>query len=67
MDSAKLKYVIARSGYTQIRLAKELGLCKNTLNLKVNGKLPLNISEVETICTKLGITDPHEKVDIFLK
>ena len=67
MDSAKLKYVIERSGFTQTRLAYELGMSKNTLNLKVNGKLRMNIQEAEMICTKLGITDPHEKADIFLK
>lgn len=67
MDINKLKYAIARAGYTQKSLAAELGYSKNGFNLKVNGKLPLNIDEVTVICSKLGIVSTEEKVDIFLK
>ena len=61
MDINKLKYAIARAGYTQKRLAEELGYSKNGFNLKVNGKIPLNIDEVTVICSKLGIESTEEK------
>lgn len=41
-------------------------MSKNTLNSKVNGKIPFNTIEIEAICEKLGITDPAEKALIFL-
>ena len=36
-------------GYTQERMAKELGISKNNYYLKENGKLDFNLSEVKKI------------------
>ena len=41
-------------------------MSKNTLNSKVNGKIPFNTVEIERICEKLGIHDGAEKASIFL-
>ena len=41
-------------------------MSKNTLNSKVNGKIPFNTDEIERICTSLSIVDPVEKASIFL-
>lgn len=62
----KLKGKIVEAGYTQRSLAKEVGMSKNTLNSKVNGKTPFNTDEIERICTSLSIVDPVEKASIFL-
>ena len=62
----KLKGKIAESGYSQRSLAAELGMSKNTLNAKVNGKVPFNTVEVVKICEVLGICDGSEKAAIFL-
>ena len=66
MSSNKLKGKIAEAGYSQRSLAKEIGMSKNTLNSKVNGKIPFNTVEIEAICDKLGIKNPVEKASIFL-
>lgn len=66
MSSNKLKGKIVEAGYSQRSLAKEIGLSVNTLNSKVNGKIPFNTVEIEAICLKLGITEPAEKASIFL-
>lgn len=67
MASNKLKGKIVEAGYSQRSLAKELGMSKNTLNSKVNGKIPFNTLEIERICEKLGIRDGTEKAAIFLE
>lgn len=66
MSANKLKGKIVEAGYTQRSLAKELGMSKNTLNSKINGKIPFNVIEIERICEKLGIRDSVEKANIFL-
>lgn len=65
MSTNKLKGKIVEAGFTQRSLALEIGMSKNTLNSKVNGKIPFNTIEIEAICEKLGITDPAEKALIF--
>lgn len=62
----KLKGKIMEAGYSQRSLAMKLGMSKNTLNSKVNGKIPFNTNEIEKICVVLGIDDPLEKASIFL-
>lgn len=66
MPNRKLKGKIAEAGYSQRSLAAELGMSKNTLNSKINGKIPFNTLEIERICEKLGIVDGTEKAAIFL-
>lgn len=66
MFTNKLKGKIIEAGYSQRSLAKELGMSKNTLNSKVNGKSPFNTVEIEMVCKVLGIIDPAEKASIFL-
>lgn len=62
----KLKGKIAEAGFSQRTLAEALGMSKNTLNAKVNGKVPFNTVEIELICKVLDIRDITEKVAIFL-
>lgn len=62
----KLKGKIAEAGFSQRSLAEALGMSKNTLNAKVNGKVPFNTVEIEQICKVLGIHDVTEMATIFL-
>lgn len=66
MSNNKLKGKIAEAGFSQRSLAKEIGMSKNSLNSKINGKTPFNTTEIQRICEKLGITDLSEKASIFL-
>lgn len=63
----KLKGKIAEMGYSQRALAEKLGMSKNTLNAKVNGKVPFNTVEVAKICEILDIHNGSEKAAIFLQ
>ena len=67
MDGNRLKGKLREAGFSQRSLANSLGIGRNTLNLKINGKVPFNTKEVEEICEKLGIRDSRERVAIFLE
>lgn len=66
MNVNKLKGAIVSAGYTQRTLANMLGMSKNTVNAKINGKSRITMDEVDKICEILSITDIKEKSDIFL-
>ena len=51
---------------SQIQLAKAIGMNKNTLSAKINGKATFNVDEVMEICKTLGIQSDQEKCLIFL-
>lgn len=67
MSDNKLKGKIAEKGYSQRRLADALGVSKNTLNAKVNKRIPFNTVEIAKICEVLDIHDAAEKAAIFLQ
>ena len=67
MDANKLKGKIIEAGFSQRSLAKELGMSKNTLNSKVNGKIPFNTVEIRRLCDILNIDSNDEKASIFLQ
>ena len=66
INKNKLLGKIAEQGYTQQKLASELGMCKNTLSNKINGRGVFDTSEVKSICQILNIQNNEEKVQIFL-
>lgn len=61
-----LKGKIVAKGLTQKELAKRIQRSPNTLNMKINNKKPFDLEEVFAVCEALDITDPQEKIDIFL-
>lgn len=65
MNVPRLKMAIAEAGTTQKELAKKMGYSKNTFNLKVNGKIKMNVDEANKLLELLKIDDPRTKVDIF--
>lgn len=52
---------MAVNNITQTALAKELGLSTQSINLKVNGKVPWTLEQIAVICEKYDIS-----ADIFL-
>lgn len=66
MVNKKLKGKIIAEGYTQESLAAKIGVSRNTLSSKINGRFPFNTVEIEQICKVLHIYDGAEKADIFL-
>jgi DNA-binding XRE family transcriptional regulator len=62
----KLAGRIIECGFNQRTLAAKIGMSKNTLNNKINGKSAFNTNEIEVICLILGITSSSDKADIFL-
>ncbi len=66
VNVCKLKSVMVLSGLSQIQLAKRLGMSKNTLNAKINGRAKISTDEAKKMCEVLGIENESEKVEIFL-
>lgn len=66
MNKNLLRAKIVSAGYTQNKLAKEIGISQNTLSAKINGKSPFDILEIDKICAALKILSGKEKADIFL-
>ncbi len=64
MNSNLLRGKIAEKGYTQEKLAKEVGISSNSLSRKLLGKREFTLTEVVSICKVLDIADP---VNIFFK
>lgn len=57
---------VAEAGLTHKELAKKIGMSKNTLSSRVNGKTKFNADEIEKACDVLNICDNDRKVQIFL-
>ncbi len=66
VDKVLLTVAMISQGYTQKRLAEEIGISKNSFNDKINGKREFDVGEAERICIALKIDDCKEKVKIFL-
>ena len=60
MQIQKLKAKITENNLTQQKLAELMGLSLQTINLKVNGKIPINVYEAEKLTCVLKIDNPIE-------
>lgn len=67
MDKLRLMSVMAGKGMTQTKLAALLGMSKNSLCEKINGKRSFKADEIIGICNALGIEDSAKKAKIFLE
>ena len=67
MNVAKLRGKMAEAGYSQAKLAKEIGLAQNTLNNKINGKTAFNTEEAIQLCRILHIDNDKDKIEIFFR
>lgn len=61
-----LKAKMVENGLTQRSLARDMGISKNTMNLKINGISPFTVDELQKMCALLGLESPEEKCAIFL-
>ena len=66
VNTLKFKSAIIEAGYTQIDLAEAMGMSKNALNAKVNGRAPITVDEATNFCRILKISEANRKVEIFL-
>ncbi len=66
INKYKLLGRMAEAGFSQRRLAREMGVSKNTINAKINGRTAFDTHEIQELCEILHIVDPIDKVDIFL-
>lgn len=66
VNTNKLKGAMVQAGFSQITLAKRLGMSKNTLNAKLNGRAKITTDEAKNMCDILDIKTESEKVNIFL-
>lgn len=66
VNTNRLKGLIISAGFSQRSFAIEIGMNKDTFNLKLNNKSDFKTGEIEKICKILHIDKPSDKVDIFL-
>lgn len=66
LDKKKFLGHMVSNGYNQRTLAKQLGISKNTLNAKINGKSSFDTILIDKVCEELHIVDDCEKAQIFL-
>ena len=62
----KLIGIMAEKGFSQRKLANELGVSKNTINAKLRGKSRFDTEEASRLCEILNIEDDALKLEIFL-
>lgn len=59
MNKRLFKAALARAGYTQAQLARELGMAESTLTRKIQHN-SFTLVEAERVMQILGITNPCE-------
>ena len=67
VDTQYLEEVISKSGKKKSYLASKIGCSIQSLRLKMNNKYDFTTTEVDGLCTELGITKLTEKEKIFFK
>lgn len=64
VDYGKLRGALAEHRITQDSLAARLGCTRQSVNNKINGKSPLTLRDVVTICEAIEAT-PETRDSIF--
>lgn len=64
-DKAKLNKLIKKSGLKKSYIAKVLGVAPCTLSHKISNRRDFKASEINTLCTLLGVETLEEKEAIF--
>lgn len=65
VNKNEFRSAVAKVGLTHEELAKRIGMSKNTLSSKLNGKGYFNTEQIDKICEELNIVDDREKINIF--
>lgn len=66
MKANLLRGAIVAQNMTMQQAAKLIGISRNSMSMRMNGKVPFNADEIERLCDLLNITEPSQKVEIFL-
>lgn len=66
INTNKLKGIMAEQGYSQKKLAYDMGMSINSFHSKLTGKSWFDTDQVVKICELLKIDDNNVKCDIFL-
>ena len=64
---SKLRGRIKELGYTQEKLANEIGRDRSSLSLKLNGKAKFTAKEIDCICKVLDISNDEIAAYFFAK
>ena len=64
-DTELLEKRIKDSGYKKGKLAESLGISMAAFGKKVKGKREFKASEIQVLCSMLGIVEPDDKDRIF--
>ena len=67
VDTQYLESIISESGKKKSYLASKIGCSIQSLRLKITNKYDFTSSEVDGLCSELGITKLTEKEKIFFK
>lgn len=65
INSLKIKARILELGLNQEYIAKKMGLNFSTLNLKLNNKRPISLSEVASLAILLDLKDVNDFIEYF--
>lgn len=65
VDTQYLDNLITDSGKSKTFLARKMGISPQNFRLKRKNKLDFRLSEVDILCTELGITRLSDKEKIF--
>lgn len=60
-----LENYIKNSGFKKGKLASALGISLKTFGLKIRGNSDFKSSEIQTLCSMLGIVGSDEKERVF--
>lgn len=66
VNTCKLKAAMVEFGLSQTLFATKLGMSKNTLNAKLNGRAKITVDEAKEMCEILNLKDNEKKCEIFL-
>lgn len=67
VDTPYLESIISNSGKKKTYLSDKIGCSVQAFRLKCTNQTEFKISEVDILCTELGITKLTEKEKIFFK
>lgn len=66
-DIKRINDIISSKGLKKSFIAEQIGVSINGITRKLDGRSEFKAGEIVELCRVLGITDPREKVDIFLR
>ena len=66
VNTQEIKAELVRKKHTQRTLAVKMGMDKNTLNAKINGKRPMTDGDIVKLCKELEVKEDRKVIELFL-